>query len=277
VTAADTPGPVVGRAQRDEPVEPYVTKVPHALRRREIAVDAVSRPTPSVVRLRFTGEDLHDLESVGPMDHVKLVFDDAAAPGDAHPPRRDYTLRAVGPGWIEVDVVQHGDPVQGVAGAWASRAAVGDRIAMLGPKSSKVVRQDLDWYVLAVDDTGLPMAARWLAQAPTGARVTLLAEIQSEDDVQELATRAEVTTRWLLRGEAAPGTTSLLAETLKAELSDGAHAADRGFVVVAGEALSLRSVKAHLRDVVGMPHGSFVLTGYWRRGVPDHDHHAEID
>jgi len=263
----------------ETPQAPYVTKVPHELRRREITVSAVARPTPSVVRLRFTGDDLRDLASVGPMDHVKLVFDDAARPGDAHPPRRDYTLRAVDPqaGWIEVDVVQHGDPVQGVAGAWAARAQVGDRLAMLGPKSSKVVRQDLDWYLLAVDDTGLPMAARWLAQAPQGARVTLLAEIQSPEHAPELPTRAEVTAHWLLRGEAAPGTTTLLADALTEALEDGTRPADRGFVVVAGEATSLRGIKPYLRETVGMPPGSFTLTGYWRKGVPDHDHHAEID
>jgi len=101
--------------------------------------------------------------------------------------------------------------------------------------------------------------------------------VQSEADVQELATHADVKTRWLLRGEAEPGTTSLLTDALHDALEDGTRPADRGFVVVAGEAGSMKGVKAYLRESVGMPAGSFTVTGYWRRGVADHDHHAPLD
>lgn len=252
------------------------------LRARRITVDSTQRLSQRMMRVRFTGADLDDFPTVAPEDHVKLFFDRDER-GDVRMPQlvdgrwspaghtyRDYTVRAFDPAGptLEIDFVLHG---HGVAGRWAASAAPGDSLGMLGPRGAFLVRDVCDWYVLAADETALPALSRWVEGLREGVPVTAYVEVQDERDEIELTTRADLRLRWLHRGPAAPGSTRLLADAVRAhEFDDG-----DGFVWVAGESTSIKELRRYLSRERGLPRDCWDVDGYWRRGAANHDHHDE--
>jgi NADPH-dependent ferric siderophore reductase len=116
-------------------------------------VAAVTRLSPSFVRLTLTGSDLATFADNGRDQRFKLVLPDGHGSYDRLPrgpewhaawrrlqvhqrnPIRTYTVRAVRPGSREVDVdmVLHGDRGPGLR--FVARAAVGDPLVVLGPSA----------------------------------------------------------------------------------------------------------------------------------------------
>ena len=268
-------------------------KVHHGLTLRDVRVSAVRRVAPRMVRVTLGGADLDGLLALGPTDHVKVFFPDprtghltvpeTATDGTLRPSvtgvvhRRDYTARAyradgtTGPE-LDLDLVLHGEG--GPASAWASRAEVGHRLVLAGPKSSKLVPQDVSAVLLGCDETSLPAAVRWLELLPSDVDVRLIVEVDSAGD--EVYLRDDPTSRrpgldvvWLHR-EARPDATTLLEDAVRAS-----PAAD--LVWCAGEATSLVGVRRYLRRERALPAADVEITGYWRRGVADFDHHAPLD
>ncbi len=99
----------------------------------------------------------------------------------------------------------------------------------------------------------------------------MLIEVDGPADELDLATRADADVRWLDRDGAPAGGTTLLADALAGvdlPLGDG-------FAWFAGEALSLRPVRRRLRETLGLD--SIDVSGYWKRGVAEHDHHEPVE
>jgi NADPH-dependent ferric siderophore reductase len=251
---------------------------------RLLQVRAVRRLTPNMTRVTLGGAELDGFREAGPADHVKVFFPAEGAdapvlptfgpngpelpPGAPRPTFRDYTVRSYRPDRQELDIdfVIHGD---GPASSWAALAAAGQQVGVVGPRGSKLV-PDRDWYLVAGDETALPAVARWLERIPAGRTVLAFAEVADAAEEQELSSAADVTMTWLHRDGAEPGTTTLLADTIRA----AALPPGDGYVFVAGEATSLRAVRRYLRDELALPRESWVVDGYWKRGVHNHDHHA---
>lgn len=260
------------------------TRRMHPLRVRTLTVVGVERLAARMVRVRLHGDDVADLPTASATDHVKLFVPTEPGTEPALPvvvddrwvsgrdlPSRDYTIRAIDreARTLDIDLVEH---PHGIVGRWASSVQLGDRVGVLGPRGS-VLPPEADWYLLAVDETGLPAAARWLHELTPGARVLVVVEVQDAEDVLPLPTDAHADVTWLFRGERAPGTTSLLADTVRdLELPDG-----DGYVWVAGEAGAVRPLRRYLRDDLGLPRDAVDVDGYWRRGVAGHDHHEDDD
>jgi len=61
-----------------------VTRVRHSLKFRLLQVKRVQPLTPHLIRVTFTGDDLHDFESASFDDHIKVFF---PAPGADKPVR----------------------------------------------------------------------------------------------------------------------------------------------------------------------------------------------
>jgi NADPH-dependent ferric siderophore reductase len=258
---------------------PTVDRVRHALRLRLLEVASAEDLTPHLRRIVLRG-DLGGFASAAPDDHIKLIFPvgDEPAPrmpelgsgglarpeGDAAP-MRDYTPRAfdVAAGTLTVDMVVHGD---GPASRWAAAARPGARVGQAGPRGSRVVSDDFDWWLLAGDETGLPAIARRLEELPAGARAIVLAEVDGPADELVLDTDAAVRLRWLHRDGAPAGTTDLLEDAIR----DLALPVGDGFSWVGCEAAAARRLRAHLREDRGLPKAYTKVTGYWRLGAADH-------
>ncbi|GAA0430832.1 siderophore-interacting protein [Actinoplanes capillaceus] len=260
------------------------TIVQYDLKPRLLQVRNVQRITPRMVRVTLGGDDLDGFQGPAPADHVKVFFPADGAdlpimptlgpnglvpppPGTPRPVFRDYTVRAHRPGELDLDFVIHGE---GPASTWAAQASEGQTVGVLGPRGSVLIPMDLDWYLVAGDETALPAVARFLEQIPAGRRVLAYVEVADVLEEQKLTWSADVTLTWLHRNGAEPGATTLLLDAITAtELPPG-----DGFAWIAGEATTLKPIRRHLRDDRALPSDAIDVDGYWKRGIQNLDHHA---
>lgn len=255
---------------------------------RLVEVVLVEDLTPAYRRITLAGEQLAGFQSLDAGDHIKLAV---PHPGEAEPTMptigpdgirvpegarrpitRDYTPRRFDAARNElvVDFVLHGD---GPASNWAAQAAPGQRVGVLGPRGSRVVDAEFDWYLMLGDETVLPEIARRLEEAPPGRRIHAFVEVDGAADAQELPTAAQAEVRWVFRNGVAPGVSAALEKALRGF----AFPTGTFFTWAGGEANSLRSIRRFLVRERGIPPALASFSGHWKRGVADHDHHEPIE
>lgn len=264
-------------------IESPVRRVRHELVPRRLTVRRVESVTPRFRRVALAGEELAGFASVGPADHAKVFFPPTgggpvpmpvivegrwANRADETLTARDYTVRTFDPsaGEVVLDFVVH---EHGPAGRWAAQAAPGQELGLLGPRGSAVPPMDRARYVLAADETGLPAVLNWLDRLPAGAHADVLVEVQDAADEIPLTSAATTEITWLHRAGAEPGTTTHL---LDAVVALDLTPADL-WVWAGAEAAAVRGIRGHLAER-GVGRGHSAMTGYWRRGVADFDHHS---
>ncbi len=268
---------------------------------RELQVKRIVDITPGMRRITLSGAQLGPFtagglahpafRSNGFDDDVRLYFaypGDAApvlpiqkdgtieSPKDRRPLSRNYTIRRwdQAAGELDIDFVTH---ATGVATTWALRCSAGDPPHLAGPAHSSFLPGGVDWMLVAGDETALPAIARLLETAPPEQRIQVFVEVAERAHEQELKTDAQVTITYLHRNGAAPGSTTLLADAVRAaQWWPGV-----GFAWVAGETMSIKPIRRFLHEERGMPKEHIEVTGYWRPGevvtlaedpaVPDSD------
>lgn len=248
----------------------------HPLVLRRVTVLRVHDLTPRMRRITVGGPQLAAFTTDDglPMpafttpafdDHVKLVLttdgDVAAAlpvqrarsidwPPAPNRAGRDYTPRRfdAAAGELDLDVVLHG---AGPAQDWARTAAPGDPLWFAGPKSSVVLPGDLDWVLLAGDETALPAIGRFLDERPVDVPVQVVVETGDPSARQDLPVRDGDVLRWV-----GPG-----------RLADAVRALDRWpgtpYAWVAGESRALVPLRRWLRQERQVPPDHSDVTGYW--------------
>ena len=220
----------------------------------EVEVVAVDRLSPSFVRVELGGPCLADFGVDGPLydQRIKLVFpgvpggpppsfagaDESwfdtwlARPEEERGHMRTYTvreLRGEGPDTrLVVDVVvhpdEHGDVGPGCA--WAARAAVGDRVVLLGPRKGQLyggIEFDpgtAKRLLLVGDETAVPAICATLGLLAPDATGAAFLEVPTAADVQDVEHPAGVEVVWLPREGAAHG--SVLQAAVLAHLGVGA-------------------------------------------------------
>ena len=175
---------------------------------------------------------------------------------------RTYTVRWFDPAARElaIDFVVHGD--EGLAGPWARDAGPGDTIDLLGPGGAYSPRPEADWHLVAGDEAALPAALAALEALPAGARAHAFLEVDGPNDQLKVETAGDVTVTWLHREGAPAGSTTLVADAVKAL----DWPAGRAHVFVHGEAGLLKALRAFLLRERGVERELLSLSGYWRRG-----------
>ncbi|ONI82851.1 NADPH-dependent ferric siderophore reductase [Actinosynnema sp. ALI-1.44] len=238
-------------------------RIPYPIGVCTVPVVARTDLTPFMVRLELNGPDLARFHSYQADDHVKIVFPDEDGTWrrpvrngnqmldwpHPMPLTRDYTVRRYTGETLVLDIVLHEG---GIAAEWARTAQVGEEVTVAGPPGGKAFPYTHDHYVLAVDSTGLPAAARWLEEAPAGPGVHLVVEV--DDPVEHdypLPSRDGVEIVRLVRD----GTGSALAATVS-----GLAVPDDTFLFAAGEAGDIKPLRTWPKDMAS-------ITGYWKRGV----------
>ncbi|MFF7866072.1 siderophore-interacting protein [Streptomyces qaidamensis] len=260
---------------------------------------------PSLVRVTFGGPDLHAFHSDGhdqslslflphPGQHepvVPLELGDGwwqgwrELPEDVRAVMRSYTLRGLrrDPDEIDIDFALHGiEPgasVQaGPASRWAARAAVGDRVLLLGPAvaDNRAIRfrppQDTDLVVVWGDETAVPAASAIVEALPAGTRARVFLEVPHAGDIQDLVTEADAEITWLVREERGAEGAPMTLDTLRA-----AHlpSAERPYVWIAGESGCVKELRRHFVRERGIDRRRVTFVGYWRRGVSEEQLRAE--
>ena len=270
-----------------QPRERITRRGPFPIKLRVLEVLRTTRLTPDMVRVTLGGPELEGFRSEAPDDHVRIFFPVDGErrpvmptgvgprgvefpPDKPRPPMRDYTPRRydAAAGELDIDFVLHGS---GPGATWASRARPGDLIGVGGPRGSHVVTYDFDAYVLFADETGLPALGRWLEELPAGARAIVFAEVANAAAQLPLESRANLELRWLHREGHASGAPSALEHAVRTLTLPPGDV----FVWGAGESTLMRTLRLHLLNERGLPKAWVHLTGYWKRGVTDHDHDAD--
>ncbi|GAA2836036.1 NADPH-dependent ferric siderophore reductase [Leucobacter komagatae] len=254
---------------------------------REVTVKAVSRPVPSIARVTLAGPDLYDFESTGPGDHAKIFFPHpftgellaptAVGPGedgivrpDGQTFGRDFTPLNVrdedGGRVFDLDFFLHDDP--GPASAWAEKAAVGDKIVVVGPRGTQSIPTGITSLLCLVDPTALPATVRWINGLPDATEIEVIADVDYDalDWVEEYL--REGTGREILVREPLGGLDQALLDS---------EVTDETFVFAAGDANRLIPLRRVIRDELGLPRAQYQISGYWRRGEANFDHHGPID
>lgn len=250
---------------------------------RETTVTRVEDLTPHMRRITLAGEDLASFASGGV--HFKLFVPpfgitepEWPTPGpdglpvwpaaDKRPHVRTYTIRRidVAGGTFDVDFVLHGDHGDhGVGSRWAMCAAPGDRVGARGPVGRALPKAD--WYLFAGDETALPAISRHLEGLPAGARGVALIEVADESERLPIIHPPGVDLRWLYRGGAEAGTTTLLFDAVRAVEMPPAGAPIHAFAGVEAEAF--KAIRHHWREVLHLDKADIVVNTYWRRGAAE--------
>lgn len=256
---------------------PESTDTPPPPRRRRVMrrvrVTGVEQLSPRMVRVTFTGDDLHAFAWNGPAAHIKLIFPED---GETEPPMpqpegprptriRTYTPRRFDPAIPELDVefVLHGD---GPASTWAAQAQVGQALIVGGPGPNYQIDPSADWFVLVGDDAALPAIETILDALPATARVRVLVEVADKYEERPLPTNAQLEVTWLHRGAQADAALEQAVRTI--ELPTG-----NGRIYVGCEAAAMRRIRTHLLQDRGLDPATIVTRGYWKLGAMDYTDH----
>ncbi|MTD46031.1 hypothetical protein GKE82_17490 [Conexibacter sp. W3-3-2] len=234
--------------------------------------------TPRMLRLTLAADAFGDPGIEQPGEIVTLGF---AGPGEElvlpregwrFPPGgpeqhwRNFTVRRSAPAdaTIDVDVFLHGPA--GIAARWALNARPGDRVGHAGPRTHWEPVADAGWSLLAADETGLPALQAIVEQLPAGHRTIALVEVQDEAERAPVDSAADVDWHWCVRGDTAPGTSTVVIDTLRTlELPT-----TRGQCWGGGEALVMRDVRRHVAAHLPACAGAVQVLGYWKhRATPE--------
>lgn len=244
------------------------------------SVVAVQDIHPHLRQITFGGGDLATFSPAGPDTFLYLLLPppgrdeltiDQSFTWEAHAqmPEADkpvgayYTLRRWRPEQQEIDMlfVLHGD--SGPASAWAAGARPGNPVALWGPRTAYAPPADTDWYLLAADETGLPAVAGILESLPEGTVARVFAEVDNPDERQELPSSPSVEVTWLYRDGAEAGTTTLLADAVRALPWPGGTPYAWG----GGESRSMTAIRRYVRQEVGLTREQVSLVAYWRHSA----------
>ena len=245
---------------------------------REMRVVSARLVTPRMRRLTLAGADLSRFGHDG--IHVRLLLPSRpgvtvvwpvmssdgrqAWPEGERPVSRVYTIRRidVAAGEIDIDFVLHeGDEMPGAY--FGFTAETGMMVGMTGPGGGNL--KPAPDYLFLGDETALPAISRMLADLPPTATARAFIEIADDGERQELAARPGQDVNWLSRDGRPAGTTTLLADTLSSLAAN--IAASDTYIWAGCEFSAARSIREHLKHLVGLPKGRSQVTSYWRRGL----------
>lgn len=256
--------------------------VTHPLVVRKLTVRDVVDVTPRMRRITVSGPQLREFSSAnfsfpafistGFDDHVKIILStdgdiETALPIQRahsidwreapHRQMRDYTPRRFDAeaGELDLDFVRHGD---GPAALWAEAATPGTELHILGPKSSLVIPDDVDWLILAGDETALPAIGRYLDERTDHRPVQVVVEICDNTARQTLPLRDGDTLQWIQTPEDVP---SQLARVVR-ELNWWEGTA---YVWAAAESSSLLPLRRWAARERGLAKTHINVTGYWHQ------------
>lgn len=236
-----------------------VQRVRHEIKMREVKVAAIRQTGANMLSITFRGEALEDFVSLSFDDHIKFIFTDAAG----NQVRRDYTPRSYDRQRKEL-VLEFALHAEGAATDWARQAGIGSEAVIAGPRGSMIVPIDYDWHLLIGDLSALPAITQRLKELAPGARVQAIVEIAQVGDVREFDTQANLDIKWVASGD------ELIATLNQLELPAG-----DGYVWAAGEAHTMKAVRALLVEQKQHPKEAMRVSAYWKRGASDF--HEKLD
>ena len=288
-----------------------------AYRPYSAAVKRVEQLTSHFVRVTFTGAEFATFGTDQLDQRVKIVFPVAghgvtdfgsdpdwytawrALPEAERGPFRTYTVRAVRPAELELDVdfVAHGDG--GPAARWLATASAGDEVTIVGPDARSIHSAvGIDWHpgtathvLLAGDETATPAICAIIESLAPHITVRAFIEVPGADDTFDLPGAPEQSqVTWLVRGDDVPleqavrdwaaadprffasalATAAQELEEIDVDtetLWDSPEESTGEFYAwIAGESAMIKSLRRFLVTETGIDRKRVAFMGYWRLG-----------
>lgn len=224
-----------------------------------LRVTGKTQLTPSMLRVEFAGDDLHELVWKRGQD---LVLELPQADGSIA--RRHYTIRKHDGRTVAIDFVLHG---ASPAGDWARAARPGDRIEAAGPRGHTYVRP-ADWHLFIGDESCIPAIFAMIEGLDRSGRAFAFIEIANDSECQAVESAAAVNITWLARNGAPPGPSSILYDAVEGF----AFPQGLGHAAIIGETHNVRAIRRRLIER-GLGKDQCSAEGYWREGrIGGHDH-----
>jgi NADPH-dependent ferric siderophore reductase len=242
-------------------------------------VRAVHHLTPHMTRVTFHAPAFGDLSYLASDHYVRLLLPNrgqtepslplsdrwwpemVAMPPAQRPILRNYTVSDLRPesGELDIDFVRHGD--SGPATRWANRAERGHAVGIIDQGVLHEPRGDARQYLIVGDETALPAVAGLLRALPATVSATVVVEVPSAADRQDLFSSADIRVDYRVRVDphGQPG------RLLAAAVRDWQPSQDRVVAWIAGESTMTTAVRRGLVRA-GIPKADICFHGYFKFG-----------
>lgn len=183
-------------------------------------------------------------------------------PGPERPRCSNYTVagfrRTTDGGELDIDVVLHGDELEGTVAAWAATAEVGSPVGLLDQGVLFDPPEDATEVVLACDETGLPGVRGILRDLDAAATGTAVLEVPTAADAVPIAAPPGVSLTWLPRTDphAVPGRLALAAVERLTPRPDA-------YAFVVGESGLATGGRRALKKA-GLAASRITFSGFWK-------------
>ena len=242
-------------------------------------VKDVEQLSPNMMRVVLGGRKLENFTSTDFTDqYINAYFIPSGAPysvpfdlkearmtGDVFRPRpRRLTVRK----WdterklLTIDFVTHED--QGYAGVWAQQAKSGDLLQFKGPNGAYVPNPDVDWHLLAGDESALPAIGASIEAVSSSKLCVAFVVVDSPEHEIDIHSDATLELIWLHRQKVLEPE-----KVLPNAIKDSEFPAGNYDVFVHGEAGEVRKIRKHLINDRGIDVSSASISPYWRRNHTD--------
>ncbi len=230
--------------------------------------------TPNMLRLTFGGSSLGGFPVGCETANIKLLLPHAEqtqqsyiaslAGSGAKPIKRTYTVLEYRADHHELDVDFALHEQAGPATLWATKACVGDVVAIAGPGAPKRINLAADWFFLAGDMSAMPGISANILTLPTDARGVVVLEVLSGDDKQPLVVPPGMAISWVVNPFPNADAMPLVDAFKRTAWQDGVPS-----VWLAGESNSVRELRRYLVDCRCVPRALRYTSGYWQRGLTE--------
>lgn len=176
---------------------------------------------------------------------------------------RTYTHRGIDLEKKElyIDFVAHGD--EGPASNFAINAPIGKELGVAMGCDASELYPEKEWYLLVGDATAIPVMGAILETLPENVKVNAILEVETEEDIQSLTTKAQGKIEWLINPT--PGQNSKLTERAK-ELVESNEGVNSKFCYLAAEFTTVKELRTYLRKEKNWDREELNAYSYWKFG-----------
>ncbi|MDR0227833.1 MAG: siderophore-interacting protein [Flavobacteriaceae bacterium] len=237
--------------------------------------------TPHYIRITLSGNDVSDFKdtTIGVNNKIFIAPEGVT---EVHLPEfdfekgnwkpqdeaikpyvRTYTHRGIDleKNELYIDFVAHGD--EGPASNWAINAAIGTPLGVAMGCDASELYPEAAWYLLSGDATAIPVLGAILETLPTTAKANVVIEVESEEDIQKLDTKADVTFEWIVNTMIGQNT-DLATRTITLAKENSSHTSK--FAYVAAEFSNVKEIRTFLRKEAKWTQEELYAYSYWKFG-----------
>lgn len=232
--------------------------------------------TPNYLRVTLKCDDIEHYKDVTLGVNNKLFIPpqgqntvDLLTPNDNAPlTMRTYTHRDIDLTTKEliVDFAVHDG--ESIACRWAMNAQENDEIGLAMKTQHRDVLKPADHYLFITDMTGIPATAALVATIPTSAKITIITEVLTEEDILPEHYQADgaLELHWLVNPN--PETQSDLSKFSQSIIDS---LPDSQFTHITAEFSTVKQLRDYLRNDKGWASKDFYACAYWQIGKKENE------